>query len=375
MIEGRGHAVAAHLRHSDDIRSHGLLGLIHGALVTPWNPFAAAALRRVVRSFQPHVVHVHNTFPLISPAIFHVVGSSATIVLTLHNYRIFCPGALVMRDGHVCTECLDRHSVIPALRHGCYRGSRLATLPLALSVSLHRRIGTWTRHVDAFIALSDFQCERMVSAGLPHDRVFVNPNFFPGNPATLPWKERGSHVVFVGRLTPEKGVASLVEAWLLWGEEAPELRIVGDGPLREEMERRAASTTSASIRFLGQVSSQDAQREIASARLLILPSIWFEGFPMVIREAFAFGTPAAVSNIGPLPFIVEHGTSGVVFATDDPCSLMETVRSVWKAPGILKQLSKGARAAFERSYTEDAHYERLMQIYEAALARKGLSVP
>jgi glycosyltransferase involved in cell wall biosynthesis len=320
------------------------------------------------------VVHVHNTFPLLSPAIFHSVGDSAASVLTLHNYRLFCPGALMLRNGCVCTECLDSGSVIPALRHGCYRGSRIATLPLALSISLHRRIGTWTRCVDAFIALTNFQQDRLAAAGLPRDGVFVNPNFFPGNPDPPPWEERSGHVVFVGRLTPEKGAATLVEAWLLWGERAPELRIVGDGPLREELEERARSGMNATIRFLGQVSGHEAQREIASARLLVLPSTCFEGFPMVIREAFAFGTPVAVSNIGPLPQIVEHGTNGVVFSIHDPRALMETVRSAWETPGLLARLSHGARAAFESSYTEDAHYGKLMAIYEAALARKRLSV-
>lgn len=362
------------MRHSDEIRSTGTRGLLRGGLATPWNFSAAAALRRVVRSFRPHVVHVHNTFPLLSPAIFHSVRDSAALVLTLHNYRLFCPAALMLRDGSVCTECLDTGSVLPSLRHGCYRGSTIATLPLALSVSLHRRIGTWTRCVDAFIVLTDFQQDRMAAAGLPRDRVFVNPNFFPGNPDPVPWEDRSGHVVFVGRLTPEKGGATLVEAWLLWGERAPELRIVGDGPLGTELQERARCGINATIRFLGQVSSQAAQREIASARLLVLPSACFEGFPMVIREAFAFGTPVAASNIGPLPQIVEHGRSGVVFPARDPRALMETVRSAWETPGLLARLSRGARAAFEASYTEDAHYGKLMAIYEAALARKGLSV-
>ncbi len=373
LLQEHGHDLHLFVRHSDSIRSMGRRGELLGGLVTPWNPREASALRQVVKAFHPNVVHVHNTFPLISPAIFHAAGESAATILTLHNYRLFCPGALVMREGRVCTDCLDRRSVVPAIRHGCYRGSRAATLPLALSVSLHRRIRTWTRHVDAFITLSEFQRERMTRAGLPPDRVFVNPNFFPGNPEVMPWEERANDVVFVGRLTPEKGVTSLVKAWSLWGDGAPELRIVGDGPLRADLEERAESSASSNIRFLGQVSSEVAHREIAAARMLVLPSICFEGFPMVIREAFAFGTPVAVSDIGPLPSIAEQGTSGVVFAPDDPRLLMETARTAWESPGQLERLSKGARAAFERSYTEDAHYDKLMGIYDAAIARKGAS--
>ena len=142
-----------------------------------------------------------------------------------------------MRAGKVCTDCLDRHSVLPALRHGCYRGSRLATLPLAANVALHRHLGTWTKQVDAFIALTEFQRERMIEAGLPAERVHVKPNFYPGNPVIVPWRIAGRSVVFAGRLTAEKGVLALVRAWLMWGASAPELRIVGDGGMRAELEQ------------------------------------------------------------------------------------------------------------------------------------------
>jgi glycosyltransferase involved in cell wall biosynthesis len=370
LLKRHGHEVVNFLRHSDEIRARGVIGTVHGALSTPWNPWSAAAIRHEVDCFRPDVVHVHNTFPLLSPAIFHTIGHRAARVLTLHNYRLFCPAAIPMRAGRVCTECLDRKSSWPALRHGCYRGRRLATAPLAFSVSLHRRIGTWARHVDAFIALSEFQQKLMVEAGLPSDRVHVKPNFFAGHPQPSPWGQRGKYVVFAGRLSIEKGVEGLIRAWLKWGESAPELRILGDGPLRESLQKMASSLPGVRIRFLGQLPAVVAERQIAEAQLLVLPSVCFEGFPMVIREAFAYGTPAAVSDIGPLPSIVRDGVSGVVFGAGDTESLFHTVSGAWATPGLLETLGEGARAEFATLYNENANYDMLMAIYAAAMDRR-----
>lgn len=367
LLQARGHEVEVFSRHSDEIRGHGAWGTIKGALATPWNPWMAHALKLEVGRFKPDVVHVHNTFPLISPAIFTSIGNRAARVLTLHNYRLLCPAAIPMRAGKVCTDCIDRQSVLPALQHGCYRNSRVATVPLAINVALHRALGTWREEVDAFIALSDFQRERMADGGLPFSKLHVKPNFYPGKPPETPWAERGNYVVFAGRLGAEKGVRTLLRAWQKWGKDATELRLVGDGELRAELEQMALGLP---VRFLGQLPAAEAQTQIANARLQILPSEWFEGFPMVVREAFAFGTPAAVSNLGPLPSIVQHGVSGLVFEPGNPESLLATVREAWDSPGSLKLLGRGARTEFEEKYTEDANYAQLMTIYEAALAGK-----
>lgn len=367
LLRQNGHEVEEFLRHSDSIRATGAWGEVQGAFSTPWNPFAAKAMSENVEASNPDVVHVHNTFPLISPAIFSAIGHRAARVLTLHNYRLFCSAGIPMRAGRVCTDCLDRRSVLPAIRHGCYRGSRLATLPLAANVALHRFLGTWTKQVDAFIALTEFQRKRMVDAGLPVDLVHVKPNFYPGNPSIVPWGERRESVVFAGRLTAEKGVVALVNAWLKWGPTAPKLYVVGDGDLRAELERLAATAPDVQIRFLGQVSGIQAQEEIARARLLVLPSESFEGFPMVLQEAFAFGTPAAVSNIGSLPSIVQQGENGAVFAPGNPESLLRTVQAVWGKDGELERLAIGARKSFDALYTKETNIRMLTSIYEKAI--------
>lgn len=364
LLESHAHEVSSFVRCSDEIIKKAGVGKLQGAFSTVWNPWMAKKIQADVDRLKPDVVHVHNTFPLISPSIFHAIGRRAARVLTLHNYRIFCPAAIPMRDGKVCTECLDKRSPVPSMIHGCYRGSRIATLPLALNVGVHRLLRTWKDHVDAFIVLSEFQRELMVDAGLPRDKVHVKPNFYAGYPEVVEWKKRKPYVVFAGRLTAEKGVINLLKAWQSWGKEAPELRLVGDGELRPELERLAAGLP---VRFLGQVDAEEAQLQIANARLQILPSEWFEGFPMVVREAFAFGTPSAVSDIGPLPSIVEHGKSGIVFQPGDPQSLLSEVRTAWENSNMLERLGKGARAEFEEKYTEEANYSMLIDIYDKAI--------
>lgn len=372
LLRKRGHEVDKYVRHSDEIRAKGVRGTLQGALATPWNPWAAARVRRAVEEFRPDVVHVHNTFPLLSPAIFQAIGNRAARVLTLHNYRLFCSAATLMRAGHVCTECLDRRSVRPAVRYGCYRNSRLATLPLAVSVALHRKMHTWTRHVDGFIALTEFQRDRMVAAGLPADRVHVKPNFFPGRPEPIAWAERGNYVIYVGRLSSEKGIETLLRGWISWGNQAPELRVLGDGPLRNTLERMVdASAMTTKIRFLGQVSHDDAVRQIAQARLLVVPSLCIEGFPMTVCEAFAFGTPVAASDLGPLPWVVRKGMNGIVFSAGDPQALAREVQSVWNSPSALQNMSAQARLAYEHLYTEDASYNLLNAIYVKAIAEKA----
>lgn len=366
LLLQHGHEVVEFTRHSDEIRSTGARGTLKGALATPFNPFMASAIKKQVEQFKPDVVHVHNTFPLISPSIFSAIGHRAARVLTLHNYRLLCPAAIPMRSGKVCTDCLDLRSMWPSIQHGCYRNSRIATLPLATNVALHRALGTWQHEVDAFISLTDFQRSTLIAAGLPCDKIHVKPNYFAGNPIVVPWPERGTYAVFAGRLSEEKGVAALVNAWIAWGADAPELRIIGDGPLRGELEKAA---TGSPILFLGQIPAEETIRQIARAQLQLLPSECFETFGLAIVEAFAGGTPAAVSNIGPLPTIVNHGINGVVFEAANPQSLLTVVRNTWQTSGLLEQLSHGARKSFETLYTEDINYACLMEIYQAAIER------
>lgn len=371
LLLSRGIEVALFERRSDDIRSSGIGGLILGGLSTPYNFKSASAMRALALEWRPDIVHAHNTFPLISPAVFRAVRDfPCAVVLTLHNYRLFCAAGMPTRDGRICTECLDSRSVTPALRHRCYRNSVLATIPLAASIALHRSMGTWERYVDRFIALTHHQRETMIDAGLPRPLVRVKPQFYPGSPEPIRWNERDDKVLFVGRLSPEKGVRSLIEAWERLGHEAPRLEIVGDGPERRSLENTIQSRGIANVCLLGHLCFEETQARIAKARLLVVPSTWFEGFPMVIREAFALGVPVAASRLGSLSELVQEGVNGLLFAPDSPEQLAKAVRAAWNDPAALERLAAGARQTFLASYTEAANFESLMATYQEAASER-----
>jgi len=233
-------------------------------------------------------------------------------------------------------------------------------------VSLHRYLNTWAREVEAFIALTEFQRDLLISAGLPADRVHVKPNFLAGSPHPNSWGERENYVVYAGRLSQEKGVESLVRAWLLWGSNAPELRVLGDGPLASTLFKLATKDQRVPIRFLGHLGQKEVINQIARAKLVVVPSICFEGFPMVIREAYAYGTPVAAARIGPLPTIVREHEQGLLFDPGDASAMESAIKAAWTKLGCLEAMSAGARRAYETYYTEEVNYRELMRIYEHA---------
>jgi glycosyltransferase involved in cell wall biosynthesis len=372
LLEEHGHKVSTFTRHSDEIRGQGIWGAIKGGISTPWNNFSYYGLKKRIATEKPDILHVHNFFPLLSPAIFHAArGQQTATVLTLHNYRLFCAAGIPMRDAKICTDCLDRHSVLPALQHGCYRNSRLANLPMAVMISLHRLLGTWHKHVDAFITLTQFQKELMVAAGLPKDRVHVKPQFYANPPSPLPWESRSRRVVYMGRLGEEKGVRVLLDAWQQWGRQCPELDIIGDGPLRQELQAISEQAGLGDrVNFLGQLPFTEAQERLAQAGLMVVPSLWFEGFPMVIREAFALGVPVAASNIGSLPCIVNEGKNGVLIEPGNAKAFYHAVKTIWDDQNLLDQMGRNARTEFEERYTADANHDLLMEIYEKAISNR-----
>lgn len=372
LLQSRGVEVVEFTRHSNDLARRGALGTLKGALVAPWNPASVRAVARLVETERPDLVHAHNTFPLLSPAVFRAArGTPAATVLTLHNYRTFCAAGIPMRKGRPCTECLDEHSAVPALRYGCYRNSRAATVPMAVMIGLHRRLGTWRQDVDAFIALTEFQRDRLVAAGLPEEKVHIKPHFYADPPVPRPWADREDTVVFLGRLGEEKGLYPLLEAWRRWGPDAPRLDLIGEGPERVGLERMLeGSPARERVDFLGQVPFMEAQQRLARARLLVLPSLCFEGFPMAIREALALGVPVAASNLGSMPCLIDEGRNGVLFEPGDAADLLEKVRGLWEAPERMASMALAARADFDAKYTADANFTQLMAIYEKAIEQR-----
>jgi glycosyltransferase involved in cell wall biosynthesis len=359
LLRDAGHKVDEFFVTNDNIQ--GLKSKIAAAALTAYNPRARAALRERLRSDRPDIVHVHNLFPQITPSIFDAcLDERVPSVMTLHNYRLGCANALLFRDGRPCEDCLHG-TAYNAVLHGCYRGSRGGSAVVASMIAYHRHAGTWRNKVSRFIALTEFAKTRLVAAGLPGDKVRIKPNFVPDPMDGKPPHGPGEYALFVGRLSIEKGVDTLLDAWR--GLDMP-LRILGDGPLREELERAAP----ANVTFLGHRDRSAVYEEIAGAAFLVVPSIWYEGFPMTVVEAMAMGTPILASAIGGLQEIIADGREGLHFRPGDPQDLRRAVRQACGAPEALRAMSAGARTRYLDRLSPESNGRMLADIYAEILA-------
>jgi glycosyltransferase involved in cell wall biosynthesis len=371
MLERQGHNVIAYRRSNFEIEGYPGLRRLDLARKAVWAPDSKREFAALLRHEKPDVVHVHNTFVVVSPSIFSACSEAGIpVVMTLHNYRLYCPSATFFRDGHICEECVE-HGPWRAVGYGCYRGSRAATATVALMLSVHRQRQTWTREVDGYIALTQFAKSRFLSAGLPSEKIAVKPNFVYPDPGMAESAPR-DYAVFAGRLSPEKRVNTMLTAWSRMRSPIP-LKIIGSGPQAVELEREAQKLGLNTVTFLGQRSREDTLAVIRSARFLIFSSEWYENFPVTIAEAFACGVPVLCSRLGAMREIVEDGRTGLHFAPGDPDDLAETVQRAWRDPERVCAMGREARREFESKYTIEQNYPMLMDIYQQVIARKSTS--
>jgi glycosyltransferase involved in cell wall biosynthesis len=365
LLASRGHDVASFEMHNDEVRAMGKLSLLRA---TVWNRDAARRLREKVRAHRAEVVHFHNTFPLMSPAAYYAArGEGAVVVQTLHNFRPLCPAANFYRDSKVCETCLGRRVALPAIRHKCYRGSTGATAVTVAMLGVHRAIGTWHKAVDAFITPTKFVREKFIEGGFPAEKIHAKPNFLDPDPGVGPGG--GGFALFVGRLSREKGLDTLVAAWDRLGEAAPPLKIAGDGPLADDV--KAAVARNPKIEWLGWRKSNEVLDLVGRAEFLVFPSGWYETFGNTAMEAFARGTPVIASGHGAPAELVEEGRVGVLFRPGDSGDLAEKVRGMLSDRARLAEMRTAARAEFEARYTAGRNYDLLMAIYQAAGATVG----
>jgi glycosyltransferase involved in cell wall biosynthesis len=357
LLERSGHEVIPFERHNDDIDESTLRRRWALALDGAWSRQSYADVAALIRRRRPDVAHFHNTFPLISPSAYAACRDNGVpVVQTLHNYRLICANALLLREGRPCEACVGT-SLLPALRYRCYRGSLPATGAVVWMLARNRRRGTYRHLVDRYIALTDFAAGRLIAGGLPAERMSVKPNFLDAPPIGAETRE--DFAVYVGRLSPEKGVRTLLEAW----RHVPSLplKIVGDGPLRAELADTAARHGLA-VEVLGQRPRDEVLSLVRRAALQIVPSEWYEGFPMVILEAYASATPVVASRIGSLAEIVAHERTGLLFAPGDAADLAAKVQALAGSPARL-DCGRAARAVFEQNYTPERNLAQLMDIY------------
>lgn len=365
LLKQMGHDVYTFETYSDWVIKLGILGKFLAAIVVPWNPITKYFLQKKVKKIKPDVIHVHNTFPLLSPSIFYIKKGKAVFVKTLHNYRLQCPGGIPMREEAICTNCITKKSVVDSLIYGCYKKSRVLTLPIAVNVWLHRKLKTWHKRVDAFVVMTKFQKNLICNGDFPASKVFVKPNFLlPSFDKLKPYHERNGSCVYIGRLSPEKGVRNLIETWRLWGQGAPLLKIVGDGEERFSLESEAKGLP---IEFVGQVDKEQVNSIISDAALLILPSKCLETFGLVVIEALSRGTPVAVSNTGGLPSLITHGVNGFVFDSCSPVSMLRTLTEAFSNYELLNEMSFQSTAIFDSKYLPDGNYSILHNIYQKVI--------
>lgn len=362
LLESRGVEVISYERHSDDLNGASAIKLARSALDAAWCSASHAEVAALIQRTRPMLAHFHNTFPLISPSVYAACQEAdVPVVQTLHNFRTVCPGAMLFRDDQPCEQCIDR-SLLQALRHRCYRGSLPATATVVRSIVKNRRRATHLL-VDRYIALTDFARSRFVAGGLPQERITVKPNGL--NQDVTPGAGRGGYLAYVGRLSREKGVHLLLDAW----RELPQarLKVIGDGPLREELQRSAAEAR-LNIEFTGRLNRQELPQAIGEAAAIIVPSLWYEGFPMVVVEAFACGTPVIASRLGSLAEIVREGENGALFTAGDAAALAGVVRRMSSDGEALAQMRPRVRAEFDSRYSAAANYSQLAAIYESVLS-------
>jgi glycosyltransferase involved in cell wall biosynthesis len=363
LLESRGHEVDRFTVHNDQVKDVGTARL---ALETVWNQTFYRSIRERIRKFRPDVVHVHNTLPLISPAVFHAAHAEKTpVVLTLHNYRLLCPNGLLLREGKICEQCVGRTVAWPGVVHACYRGSRGATAAVAAMLTTHRVLGTWTSQIDTYVALTDFARRKFMAGGLPGANIVVKPNFLNHDPGA--GEHKGDYGLFVGRLSSEKGLDTLLDAWK---HVNIKLMIAGDGPDKEKIGRCGSHN----IQWVGALKKDRVLSFMKDAAFFVFPSIWYETFGLTILEAFATGLPVIASRLGSAAEIVEDGRTGLHFDPGDPADLAAKISWAIDHPEEMREMGRQARAEYELKYTAAKNYEMLISNYEKVIAEKR-SVP
>ena len=356
ILQEAGHSVDLLTAHSASIS--GLASKVNTVLHTAYNQSARLWLAEKLLALRPDVVHVHNTFPLLSPSVYDACAdSNIPVIQTLHNFRIFCAAATLFRNGSICELCLDGNP-FRAVVHRCYRGSVSGSLASAHMIWYHSKHKTWSTKVTRFIALTKFCRNKYIEAGLPAERIVVKPNFVvdPGPPD---FDRDRFGALFVGRLVPEKGLAELLASW---PANVP-LRVLGDGPDRAILERMAP----ANVTFEGQVDAHRIRDAMQTAQVLVMPSIWQEpGIPIVVLEALANGLPFVAYKQGAFPELVDEGRAGLLVdpGTSFALGTVELMRDV----DALERMSAEGRRLYERYYTPKHSLDQILSIYEDAIA-------
>jgi len=367
-LEQAGNEVVTYRRSNDEIETLTPFEKLTLVKRSIWAADTQREFTQLLAREKPDVVHIHNTFFMISPSIYGACKARGIpVVQTLHNFRLICPSVTFFREGRVCEECVD-HGLWRSVYHGCYKDSRPATASVALMVALHRLWGTWDKLVTNYVALTEFGRDKFIAGGLPAQKIVVKPNFVDPDPGER--EQSGEYALFAGRLSNEKGLSTLLQAWRGLPRHYA-LHVVGDGPERESLESHARLLGLSNVQFRGRLSHEETIIAIKHSRFLIVPSGWYETFGMCIAEAFACGTPVICSRLGAMQELVSAGRTGLHFNSGDSNDLAAKIAWAWSHPNKMDAMGREARAEYKAKYTPERNYPMLMEIYRRALATCG----
>lgn len=361
LLEKKGHQVSRYTVHNRDTANYGKTELLRNTI---WNPRVYRDIRGIIKKERPEVIHFHNTFPLISPSAYYAARKEhIPVIQTLHNYRLLCSSAILYREGRTCEECIGRKVPWPGVYYGCYKESMAFSAGVAAMLTLHRSLGTWDKMVTSYIAMTEFARNKFIEGGLPAGKITVKPHFLDSDPGA--GKGEGDYAIFVGRLSSEKGVETLLNAWRELGNTL-KLKIVGDGPLAPRIKQVAQGNSN--IEWLGSKSTREVYALMRNATCLIFPSEWYETFGLVVIEALAHGTPVIASRIGGVSEIVEHAKTGLLFMPGDQHDLIRQIHWLRNNPQQVSKMRQEARLRFLAKYSAECGYERLIATYEDAIS-------
>ena len=360
LLTSRGDEVVPFTVHNDLANGMNLLSL---AGRTIWNRQSYAQMRELIRRERPDVMHCTSSFPLLSPSVLYAARDEGVPVLqALHNFRLMCANAFLSRDGQVCEACLHTTLPWPAVVHGCYHDSRLGSAVVAATQVVHRAVGTWRHAANLFMTPSEFARGKFIDSGIPAERIVVKPNFLLTDPGI--GDGRGGYAVFVGRLSREKGLPTLIDAWARVTSDL-RLKIIGDGPDHELVAKAAAADRR--IEVLGRMTHAGTLATIGGAACLVMPSVFYETFGRVAMEAFAVGTPTVASRLGAMSELVDDGRTGALFEAGNAAALAAAVDHVVASPERLARMRMAARREFLDKYTDERNYPALMSAYKRAI--------
>lgn len=361
LLEQHGHKVVLYTRNNRELKNFSKGRKLLLPFTTVFNPRTYREIKRIIREEQIDLVHVHNTLNLISPAVYYAARSCRKpVVQTIHNFRLLCPGATFYRDGHICEDCVQQ-GLQCAVKHSCYRNSRMQTLACVINLKFHRMTGIY-RQIH-YICLTEFNRGKLLQLpGLKPEQVDVKPNFaLQKESKEVTAGEREDFFLYAGRLDPLKGVQPLLEAWTRMGEQAPKLIMCGSGPLedwcRETIEKHHLS----SVDFRGQTPWEEVQKLMEKARAMILPTQWYEGFPMTIVEAYSKGTPVIGPDMGNVGDLILEGRTGWKYNPKQTEGLEKVIRKAAEEGLDNKEI----QTYYEQMFGAECNYQKLMQIYQS----------